>query len=147
MIVATGGESPALSIGVMGCEDDGEAAIIFCLTSRILSCKHNLVGKTDECFAWKDDVDWLVGKRPFSWNSIMTKCLRWSRVFLRFEVIADGEAESSWSLLNTRSGLKSAPKNVWLLEVALGVDVDIGVSASLPRPSVEDESFLFRFLL
>ena len=33
-----GESSPALSIGVIGNEDDGEAAIIFWRTLRILSC-------------------------------------------------------------------------------------------------------------
>lgn len=41
-----------LSTGVIGCDEDGEAAcIIFCRTSRILSCKQILVGKTSECLA------------------------------------------------------------------------------------------------
>ena len=46
--------------------------------------------------------------------------------------------------LYTRSALKSGPKNFCEL---LGVDVDIGVLASDARPSVEEETFLLRFLL
>ena len=77
----TNGElSPALSTGVKGWDELGEAAIIFCLTSRIFSCKHNFVGKTSECFAWNVEVAWLVGNNPCSWNSIMTKCLLWSEI-------------------------------------------------------------------
>ena len=46
--------------------------------------------------------------------------------------------------LYTRSALKSGPKNFCEL---LGVDVDIGVLASDARPSVEEDTFLLRFLL
>ena len=62
--------------------------------------------------------------------------------------MAEGEEEDSASkslTLYTNSGLKSGPKNFWF-ELHEGVEVDMGVLASEPRPSVEEEIFLLRFL-
>ena len=46
-------------------------------------------------------------------------------------------------VLYTKSGLKSGPKNVWELQ---GVEVDMGVLASEPRPSVDEDILRFRLL-
>ena len=35
---------------------EAERAIIFWRTSRILSCRHTLLGKASECFSWNADV-------------------------------------------------------------------------------------------
>ena len=77
---------PGVEAGVPGVDadvavGDDDRAIIFCLTSRILSCRHTLEGKASQCLNWKLDVAWLEGNRPCSWNSCITSCLRWSRVF------------------------------------------------------------------
>jgi len=45
--------------------------------------------------------------------------------------------------LYTKSGLKSGPKNFWELH---GVEVDMGVLASDPNPSVGDDTFRLLFL-
>ena len=147
--------SPALSIGVIGSDDEGEAAIIFWRTSRILSCKQSLVGNISECLAWKVEVAWFVGNNPFSWNSCITKFRRWSKVFRRLDVIAVGDPEdskfskstifkSAAVALYTKSGLKSGPKNFW--EPHGVVEVDMGVLASDPKPSPGDDTFRLLFL-
>ena len=42
---------------------EAERAIIFWRTSLILSCRHTLVGKASECFAWNVDVACGSGRR------------------------------------------------------------------------------------
>lgn len=93
---------------------------------------------------WKVEVAWLVGNKPCSWNNCMTNDLRWSRVLRRFEDILGDSAGSNSMLeaLYTNSGLKSGPKNFWEL---IGVE-DMGVLASEPKPSVDEDTFLFLFL-
>ena len=149
----TNGElSPALSTGVKGWDELGEAAIIFWRTSRILSCKQSLVGNISECLAWNVEVAWFVGNNPCSWNNWVTRCRRWSKVFRRLDVIGDSTSKSAIfnsaasdlvALLYNKSGLKSGPKNFWELH---GVEVDIGVLASDPKPSVGDVTFRLLFL-
>jgi len=115
---------------VVGVEQEFEVAIIFCLTSRILSCRQTLFGKTSTCLVWKEAVAWLEGKSPCSWKSSITSCLRLSSVFLReagrsvcspavLGVFGELAMLSEFSFALKTSGLKSGPKGV-ASEIGLG---------------------------
>lgn len=56
--------------------------MIFCRTSLILSCRHNLVGNMSEYLVWKAAVAWAVKKKNQKWI--------WQKLF-RFQYLAWAE--------------------------------------------------------
>ena len=152
--------------GTVGVEQVEPLAIIFCLTSRIFSCRQTLFGNISTCLLWNDAVAWLDGNNPSSWNNSRTSCLRLSRVLrsdagllslvdipavlgVAGEFAGISEFPESKEVLNT-SGLKSGPKNVvpvTLDDPVCGVLGVLGVAlASEPISSSAKDSFLFRSL-